>query len=460
MRKRILLGAILLLTITPADATVLTVDNNTGSSPDFTSLSDAVLAAAAGDTLIVAASATNYGDIVVDRPLTIAGSGWCSAAMSAVNNATIVSDSVRLFGLKIKLLTIDGQDTPGNSVEEILIEHCRLGDGIGGNLGALILVGMNGSDYAIFRNLVFRNNYLYRTPVIAWGNDCLNSNVLLDTLAFLNNIWDHPGFHFRPSAQGLETLILDHNQFTGLYPYPNGMFYTECLFTPFSVPGALVKNNLFHGADPGGGDSCQFLNNLSYLNSAYAPIPNTPGPNIEESDPMYVNFTGGAFDESFDYSTLTGSPCHNAASDGTDIGVYGGNHPWPGCSALFPLWNCPLQQANFGDPCLDSLANTQTVIDSACNCVVVNTSIGTRVSGDPVLSIHPNPAHDVVTFTPPYDTRTGQVTILDVLGRVHEYSVTNKVGTIAMSITDLPPGAYFVTLQGEQWQAHGRFIKE
>ena len=462
MKKTLLLSAVLFASTSPVNAAVLTVDNNTGSSPDFTSITDAILAAMPGDTLSIALSTVNYGDIVIDKPLTLAGGGWCSTAMSAVNNATITSDSVHLFGLKIKLLTIDGQNTPGHVVEEILVEHCQLGDGVGGSLGAVILVGMNGIDYAVFRDLVFRNNYLYRTPVTAWGNDCLNSNVLLDTLAFLNNIWDHPGFHFRPSAQGLGTLILDHNQFTGLYLYPTGMFYTECFWTPFSVPGAVVKNNIFHGADPGGGDSCHFFNNLSYLNTAYTPLPNTPGPNVEEADPMYSNFPGGAFDESFDYSTLTGSPCENAASDGSAIGVYGGYYPWTGCAADFPIWDCPGSQANIGDPCPnpDSDPDTQEAIGPNCACDTLNLAVANAVAGSSLLIIHPNPANEAISLRMPNSAQGQQLTITDAFGQpVHIHS--GYTGTnLNLDIAHLPAGAYFVTLQDDMWQAHGRFIKE
>ena len=45
------------------------------------------------------------------------------------------------------------------------------------------------------------------------------------------------------------------------------------------------------------------------------------GLNMVHSDPQFVHQTGD------DYHVKSGSPCHNTAHDGTDMGAYGGTDP-------------------------------------------------------------------------------------------------------------------------------------
>lgn len=51
------------------------------------------------------------------------------------------------------------------------------------------------------------------------------------------------------------------------------------------------------------------------------------------------------------------------------------------------------------------------------------------------------------------------VQVLDSTGRTL-LSKHVQATVITLDVVELKSGAYFVTLQGEQWQAYGRFIKE
>jgi hypothetical protein len=58
---------------------------------------------------------------------------------------------------------------------------------------------------------------------------------------------------------------------------------------------------------------------------------NTGSGNIANQDPQFttiqtLNYTFSAFD---DYRLLSTSPGHNAGTDGTDIGPFGGFNPFP-----------------------------------------------------------------------------------------------------------------------------------
>ncbi|MEO7081695.1 MAG: hypothetical protein ABIY71_09215, partial [Flavobacteriales bacterium] len=59
-----------------ANATVYTVSNEPGYPAQYNNLQAAHDAAAGGDTLYVTPSATNYGDLSVDRAITVIGGGY------------------------------------------------------------------------------------------------------------------------------------------------------------------------------------------------------------------------------------------------------------------------------------------------------------------------------------------------------------------------------------------------
>jgi hypothetical protein len=84
-----------------------------------------------------------------------------------------------------------------------------------------------------------------------------------------------------------------------------------------------------------------FVNNLSWRSSAspytLPPAGNTGTGNISNQDPQFeTGLASGYFDKTKDYHLKTTSPGHNAASDGTDIGPYGGTQPfvWGGAFTI------------------------------------------------------------------------------------------------------------------------------
>lgn len=77
------------------------------------------------------------------------------------------------------------------------------------------------------------------------------------------------------------------------------------------------------------------------------------------------------------------------------------------------------------------------------------------------LSIYPNPTKDQVTVVLPGDLAPGMaIRILDPMGRVVERVPPGHSRTITVPVSGLTSGAYYIVLQADQWQAHGRFIKE
>jgi hypothetical protein len=54
-------------------------------------------------------------------------------------------------------------------------------------------------------------------------------------------------------------------------------------------------------------------------------LPLLGGTNIDNVDPQFVNITlATGFNINYNYTLQAASPAHNAGSDGTDLGYYGG----------------------------------------------------------------------------------------------------------------------------------------
>jgi hypothetical protein len=71
-----LLVALLVAMSLQISATVWRVNNVSSIDADFNSLSSAISAASAGDTLHVEGSPNSYGSVTVNKPLTLIGTGY------------------------------------------------------------------------------------------------------------------------------------------------------------------------------------------------------------------------------------------------------------------------------------------------------------------------------------------------------------------------------------------------
>lgn len=442
----------------PVFAVFRTVDNSPGSSADFESVQVAIDSSSDGDTLLVQGSGINYGDVMINRPITLLGDGWCPDSLTRLENVRIQNSNVQVSGFEIKYVLFDAPSASGDSLTTVLLSNCKLGDFVGGSLDVLGFMGLNGSAYALLRDIIIRNNYFYNAGIKAWGNACLDSNLLIDTMRIENNIFDRAGFFFRSGAIGLETLVLDHNILALPFEDPDGIFTSVCMGGGFSVYGASITNNIFYAANPAGCEGCTYANNLTYLNGVNDMIPGTG--NVIGVDPQFVYYPGTGFDLSYDFQLSDSSLGNDAATDGTDIGVFGGIHPWTGC--VFNTWDCPALQANLGDPCEDEGdPDTQNAVGPDCTCDTLNMAVSDHLLGS-TLAILPNPAEDRVRVSRASSNLRSPVdlVVVDAVGQVIMRRVGLAALTIELDIAHFGPGAYIVRLKSENGAAHGRFIKD
>jgi len=284
-----------------SSATITTVSNNANSPGQYTGLQTAIDAATNGDTLYIHGSPTSYGDIHLNRSLTLIGSGYNPQKdlplVSMIN--VFYLDSVagikgcshsNIMGLSIVYLQNTGAPF---RFDNILVTLNRIAQvNLSPTLSTNIVFSHNAIDhfYALsnVNNVVIRNNIIYN--MTGTFSNC--QNVLIT-----NNLY----FYVSPS-----------NNF---------------VIQDFST----ITNNIFLNVHPNT-NSSTFNNNLIF-NSGNDLLPygsNTGTGNFNGQAPIFVNDGGGNYNGinlSYDYHLTAASPGHNGGTDGTDIGPFGGIDP-------------------------------------------------------------------------------------------------------------------------------------
>jgi hypothetical protein len=103
-----------------------------------------------------------------------------------------------------------------------------------------------------------------------------------------------------------------------------------------TVTNAIVTDNIF--VCSGATNTSYMYNNVFYNNISWRstlnpyvmpPEANTGSGNISNQDPQFQTApSSDSFDQAKDYHLKSTSPGKNAATDGTDIGPYGGSNPF------------------------------------------------------------------------------------------------------------------------------------
>ncbi|MBL0317527.1 MAG: hypothetical protein IPP69_17885 [Flavobacteriales bacterium] len=291
-------------------ATVHTVSNNPNSPGEYNNLQTAIDAATNGDTLYVHGSPTSYGNIYLNRNLTLIGTGYNpqkdNPLVSSI--ATLYLDSV-----------------PG-------IKGCSNSRIIGFNITSQLLNGPSG--YA-FNNITVAMNkiaQLQLQPTSA-NNIVLKQNIInyvyiianCNNLILRNNMIYYTASYF----QNCNSVLISNNLF----------FYQNVSTATTIMDYSTVTNNIFLNVHPNS-NFATYNNNLIF-NSGSDLLPygnNTGTGNINGSAPIFVNvpdLIGVNF--SYNYRLAANSPGHNAGTDGTDIGPFGGVDPLPNLYGTPPV---------------------------------------------------------------------------------------------------------------------------
>lgn len=302
-----LILAFMLLGVFIAKATIHTVSNDPNQPARWNNLQTACDSAVAGDTIYITGTATNYctglpsSQLHIKKRLHLIGAG-----IKPVNNI--------LYGYP-------------STVSTIVMDSVNYISGASGTvIEGLSISGVGFSNYSangMINNLIFRRNRFasywhlqYADKVTLVNNIITNielstsSNVLLMNNIILTTI-----------SNASSSTIISNN----LFVCNNGQAFSTCVNT-------TITNNIFYYSNVTGATYSTFSNNIGYgISTTVLQGSNTGNGNLN-SQPLFLyeySTTDHSFNDLNKYKLKSNSPGKNAGTDGTDMGIYGGQYPWP-----------------------------------------------------------------------------------------------------------------------------------
>jgi hypothetical protein len=295
------------------NANVFTVNNQSGFDADFNDLQNAVSTVSQNDTLYVEPSSISYGDISLNKKLYIIGPGHnpdFSPYVAQINTLILQngSSSSIIKGINFGILAVNASST----INDIVVSGCY---------------SYSSSILSISAQSTILNNWIFEGNVFIAAGSYLNLDGLGANLIFRNNYLQNVGtgvlFNNVPSG-----TVLDHNLlFLSDNPTANSTIISG--YTNISITNNIFLYNTSSAAAPETGcQNCQWLNNITYGLSI--PVSALPATNFNDVNPQFVNFTatGGVYSYLNNFQLSSNSIGNNAATDGTDIGLYGGIFPF------------------------------------------------------------------------------------------------------------------------------------
>jgi hypothetical protein len=281
-----------------AYSSVRTVNNLGGAQ--FVDIQSALNASSAGDTIYICGSTAAYaGPTAIKNNIVFIGTGFNvqkqNPIKSTITGTFKVGDGNSLIGLEIlgQVSFLDGNTG-------LTIQRCRMAQNFDSN-----------SPYRCFNMKIDRciiNQFLFIFNRIS-------NLVLTNTIFYTSSVFNQ--------VISADNALVDHCVFEG----------GSSNQSVFSVPppsGFTFTNNIFYGMNPNAVAGYNYINNYSPVNY----LNNYGTGNIISSVWPFVasqgTTVGFSFQYSYDFSVLPSSQAHNAATDGTDLGAYGGATPYTG----------------------------------------------------------------------------------------------------------------------------------
>ncbi|MFM9986345.1 MAG: hypothetical protein ACKVOK_13990 [Flavobacteriales bacterium] len=308
--KKILSLILLSTCMITSFATVHTVSNNPDSPGEFSSLQSAIDAATNGDTLYVHGSPTNYGNIYLNRNLTLIGTGYNPQKDNPLVSSitTLYLDSVpgikgcsnsKIYGFNI---TSQLQHGPNSyAFSNITIAMNRINQ--------LQIQPSSASNIVIKQNIL---NYIY--VIGNCNNVVLRNNMIYYTISYFQNC---------------TSVLISNNLF----------FYVSVSTGAVIADFSTNTNNIFLNVHPNS-SFATYNNNLIFNSGAdLLPYGNNSGTgNFNAMAPIFVNVPDlNGVNYAYNYRLAANSPGHNGGTDGTDIGPFGGSDPLPNLFGTPPV---------------------------------------------------------------------------------------------------------------------------
>lgn len=302
-----LIFAFMLFAIFTTKATVLTVSNDPNQPAQWDNLQTAIDSSSVGDTIYVQGSPTDYGAVYIKKKLHIIGAG-------------IKPEGNLLYGYQ-------------SQVSQIYIDTVSYISGGSGTIIEGLRIGIistfNGS-----KDIIIRRNRIYPYSTISLTN--------VTNLLIYNNIIEYP-----VSITGSTNVIIMNNIIENSISggststiISNNVFLNSGAFS--SCVSSTITNNVFYDSEVTGATYSNFSNNIGFAISTSVLQGTNTGANNLNADPLFLylySTTNYYYNDQNKYILKASSPGKNAGTDGSDIGIYGGQYPWP-TSALTDYIHC------------------------------------------------------------------------------------------------------------------------
>ncbi|MEN8156112.1 MAG: hypothetical protein ABFS10_04125 [Bacteroidota bacterium] len=324
--------------------TIYVVDQNPNAPTGdhvYNDLQQCIDSASDGDMIHIIPATDDYGDVTINKELHLVGSGWVpdnqTGVISKVHTIVFMANVANGSTLNGLVLTeaahypvIFGElNAPLDTLKNIEIFNCKV-------------PGILQRDNCPIKNVILRNNVLAAlntrdgyTTLSFYINEGMTENLLI-TNNIIGTNFGHGNVLTGISAAN-QTLI------TNNLLYSNSGYYFF-----FNIRNCFITNNVFYGssaahyrygATVGLNYANVYSNNLSYMCTSYGgcDIPpvststpaNTGSGNLTNTDPLYENISSSwIWENKWSLTLLDYSPLSNAGTDGTDIGITGGQYPF------------------------------------------------------------------------------------------------------------------------------------
>lgn len=324
--KQMLCFTIALITFSLGAQTIITIDNNPGSNTTYQNLQDAHDNANPGDIIYVQPSSTSYGNLTLDKALTIVGRSHSEPGkISSIGSINLRASNVTLKGLSISQLSSNFNGAPiPPPYSNLNIFECELNSTIQLGTSTNQAASSNIDDIAV-RGCVFQGNlYVYTdaTDVLLSNNIFTNSQPFFvynaATTVIANNIFRYWSntinlYNYAPST----TLLLFNNMF--IFTWLSG----NDASIAFQTGDFNLTNNLTYHY--GGGNVNFSLSGGSFLDSF----------TLANTDPLFTN-VDTSVSQSFadnssynptvrvadDLTLQAGSPALTGGGGGSEIGLF------------------------------------------------------------------------------------------------------------------------------------------
>jgi len=302
-----------------------------GNTPSFyKEVNDAIANSQDGDTIYIPGGTWNISQ-AINKRLCIIGVGYNLDSTIATFPTTLNGNITLAAGATLGTLTgilLNGNLTATNDpINSYTITRCHITNGI--------TLNQTDSNFIFIQNIIEGNLGSPTTPT----NFLFLNNIIIGIFAYWHWQWNefYPGGSFINSIFN-NNIFLDNS-------FSNGPWWFS-----FSSVYSLIKNNIFIGstADFGGVANSIAKNNLFVENISFPNGTNIGSYNIvnQPQSSIFVNQSGNSFSYTQDYHLQPSCPGKNAGTDGTDIGIYGGQFPWKDGSVPF---NPHVIISNIGD---------------------------------------------------------------------------------------------------------------